>query len=498
MKKVQISLILVAIALLVVSCYKDKGNYDILPVHEVEIGGPSYNPNNYSLQQQDTLKIDPVYSFVGDTTDLVFKWYLMRQNAKAGDSTIRLIGTERQLTYKIQNPIGAYTVQLSIEDPINSIVKSRIYGLNVRLKAAQGFLVLNTKPDQTQDIDVILDNTKPDVYYDVFSTNNTFQLKDATNLTMIQSLANNIYGLLYVFLENGGYTLRPSFDLLQDGAYWFYDQPAKIAPTAIYQDVFGSNTYLINNGKIHSTSSPNAPLLYTYQASGDYIAGKSLLMGAYAFLYDQKNHRFVRYNKAAGAVFPITRNKEDLFNVDSVGNKDCFLFDHTMQPSAAPSPANFSQLKPIAYCKDRDTGRVYVYKFGFFRSLAIYAESVKEVTVASFANASAYVNSSTNPLTYYAYENKIYIYDFNNDVSREVYSFSESGISIDQMKTNGSQLMAAVNNKSTSMGEVYFFKINAAGSIVDNNYFSKYGGFGKIVDVEYKYNIVNMMGGAWK
>jgi hypothetical protein len=497
MKRVQISLILVAIVLLVISCYKDKGNYDISPVHEVEIGGPSYNLNNYSLQQQDTLKIDPVYSFIGDTTGLVFKWYLMRQGVKTGDSTIRLIGTEQQLAYKVQSPIGAYTVQLSIEDPKNSLVKSRIYGLNVRLKAAQGFLVLNTKPDQTQDIDVILDNTKPEVYYEVFSTNNTFPLKDATKLTMIQSMSN-IYGLLYVFLQNGGYTLRPSFDLLQDAPYWFYDQPAKVAPTAIYQDAFGNNNYLINNGKIHSTRANNAPLLFTYQASGDYIAGKSLLMGTYAFIYDQKNHRFVRYNKAAGAVFPITKNNEDLFNVDSIGNKDCFLFDHTMQPSAAPSPANFSQLKPIAYCKDRDTKKVYVYKFGFFRSLATYAESVKEVSVASFVNASAYVNASNNPLTYYAHENKIYVYDFNNDVSREVYSFSESGISIDQLKTNGSQLMAAVNHKSTNTGEVYFFKINAAGNISDNNYFSKYGGFGKIVDVEYKYNVVNMMGVAWK
>lgn len=498
MKLIKKYVLFVAFICLQYSCYKDKGNYDITAIDAITIGGPSYNQENFQVQQQDTLKIDPIYTYTGEKeSHLKFKWYLMRPSVKPSDTTIRLISEEAQLRYRIQDPTGGYTVQLDIEDPTTNLVRSRIYGVNVRLRAAQGFMVLNTKADDTQDIDVIMDNTKADIYFGIFSTNNTFKLRNATKLSMLQALSNP-NGLVYVFRKEGGYTLRPSFDMLQEASYWFYDQQENIAPTRIYQDLFGMNSYLINNGKIHSTRANNSPLIFTYQASGDYYASHALLMSSYAFIFDSKNNQFLRYNKAAGRVMPIIKNPEDKFDVSNIGDKSLLLFDHTMQASASPTTANFAQMKPIAYAKDKQTGKVFVYKIGFYRSLATYAESVKEVTAINFANATAYVNSSSNPLTYYAYKNSIYVYDFNKDESREVYKFAHANVSIDVLKTNGTQLLAAVNSTGKAEGEVYFFKLNAAGSIADNNYLSKYSGFGKVVDVEYKNNIVNMTGIGWK
>ncbi|WP_316747712.1 PKD-like family lipoprotein [Pedobacter gandavensis] len=478
------------------SCYKDKGNYDLNPVDAITLAGPAYSPENFSLVQLDSLKIKPEVSFTGDSTKLEYTWNLIPIKAKTGDTSIKVISKEKDLKYQIRVPIGAYTVHLEVKDPATTLLRSRIFGLNVRAKASQGFLVLNDKSDGAQDIDVILDNTKPEVFKGAFSANNTFHLKDATSLTMVQSLAN-ASGLLYVFRKNGGYTLLPSFGFLQEPKAWFFDAPDAYAPNVIYQDFFGQNNYLINNGSLHNTTGSGTPLVFSYRASGNYKATKSLLMGAYAFVYDDLNHRFLKFNKAAGKMMSITRNVEDKFNVEDIGDKSCLLFDHTMQPSTSPGATNFSTLKPIAYCKDNQTGKTFVYKFGFFKSLVTYCESVKEVTATGFSTATAYVNASNNPLTYYAAENKIYAYDFTNDIARLVYIFDKTDVSIDQLMTNGTQLLAVVNGKTGNTGSVYFFKVEPTGSFASGTFFSKYESFGKIRDVEYKFNVVNS-GAAWK
>ena len=479
------------------SCYKDKGNYDLSPVNVITLSGPGYRIDNYTLAQLDSLKITPEVKFSGDSTKLLYSWKLIPAKAKTGDTSIKTIGIERNVKYAVRVPVGEYTIHFQVTDPESSVARSKTYGLIVRAKASQGFLVLNDKADGFQDIDVILDNTKAEVFSGAFSANNTIRLKEATGLSMVQSLANG-NGLLYVFRKNGGYTLLPSFGFLQEPRAWFFDAPDAYAPTVIYQDLFGMNNYLINNGSLHSTTGSSTPLIFSYRASGNYKATKSLLMSTNAFIYDDLNHRFLKFNKSAGKMMSITKNIEDKFNVEDIGNKSCLLFDHTMQPGTSPSATNFSTLKPIAYAKDNVTGKTFVYKFGFFKSLVTYCESVKEVTAPGFSNATAYVNASNNPLTYYAVENKIYVYDFNNDIARLVYTFSAADISIDQLMTNGTQLLAVVNGKTGNTGSVYFFKVEPTGSFTGNTYFSSYGSFGKIRDVEYKYNSVNTNGISWK
>lgn len=168
-----------------------------------------------------------------------------------------------------------------------------------------------------------------------------------------------------------------------------------------------------------------------------------------------------------------------------------------MASNASPSTANFASFKPVAYCKDNQTGKTFVYKFGFFRSLVTYCESVKEVTAPGFSTATAYANATNNPLTYYAAGNKIYAYDFNNDVARVVYTFDQTDISIDLLMTNGTQFLAAVNSKTGNNGSVFFFKVDPTGSFAGSTFFSKYESFGKILDIEYKFNSLNP-GVTWK
>jgi hypothetical protein len=478
------------------SCYKDKGNYDITPVDVIKIGGPSYSAENYSLEQFKFLKIKPEFTYTGDPAKLEFTWKMFPTSTKPGDPGIKVISNAEELDYEIKIPIGSYTVLLELKDKETGIVRSKMFGVNVRSRAAQGFLVLHTKANNEQDIDVILDNTKPEVVPGVFSTNNTFPLKEATELTMLQSFTNPT-GLLYVFRKTGGYTLLPSFGMLQETESWFFDAPVQFAPTAIYQDLFGMNTYLISNGSLHSTVTNNPPALFSFRASGNYKATKALLMGTSAFIYDDLNHRFLRFNKTSGTMISFIKNVEDVFNIENIGNKSCVLFDHNMQPGTAPSAANYSTHKPLAYCKDNETGKMFVYKFGFFRSLAIFCESVKEVTAPGFSTATAYVNASNNPLTYYAAGNKIYTYDFANDVAKEVYAFADANVSIDRLMTNGTQLLAVANSKTGNLGSVYFFKVQGTGAFEGNTHFAKYEGFGKVQDVEYKFNSINT-GAAWK
>ena len=478
------------------ACYKDKGNYDIKPVDEIRIGGVAYSPENYTLQQFDTLRITPEFTYTGNASDLSFTWRLFPSSAKMGDTTVKIVSNSRDLEYRVRVPIGSYTVHLEIKDTRTSILRSKTFGMNVRVKASQGFMVLNTKANGDQDIDVILDNTKPDIISGVFSANNSIVLRNAVGLDMLQSFANP-NGLVYIMQKEGGYTLLPSFGLLQEAKYWFFDAPARIAPTAISTDMFGMNTYLVSNGSLHSTLTNNPPALFSFRASGNYKATASLFMGTSAFIYDDLNHRFLRFNKTAGAMNTFIVNPEDKFDVNNIGNKSCFLFDHNMAAGTAPGAANFNSLKPIAYCRDNSTAKVFAYKFGYYRSLATYCESIKEVTAPGFAEATAYVNAANNPLTYFAYGNKIFAYDLANDAARLVYTFADENVRIDKLQTNGAQLLAIVNGKTANAGSVYFFKVLGTGSFENDTYFSRYDGFGKIQDVQYKSNTVSTAP-AWK
>lgn len=483
--------------LMLSSCYKDKGNYDLAPVDIIKIGGPISTLENYSLQQFDLLKIIPEFTFDGDVSRLEYAWKIFPTGVKTGDPKIKTISNSRDLEYEVKVPVGSYTVLLEITDNQTTIMRSKTYGVSVRLKGAQGFMVLNTKDNGEQDIDVIVDNTKPEIFFGLFTANNSIKLKDATRLGMLQS-ASNAAGTIYVFQKNGGISLGSSFAFLQDARYWFFDAQPQYSGSAIFTDAFSTNTYLINDGNVHIALSPVSPPAFAYKASGNYKATKWLLMSGYVFIYDDLNHRFLKLDKRGNRMGTITPNPvEDVFDVNNIGDKECLLFDHTLQPTIVPSTANFNTVKPIAYCRDKN-GKTFMYKFGFFRSLVTYCESVREVTAPGFSTATAYVNSSNNPLTFYASGNKIYVYDFNNDSAREVYTFAESDISIDRLRTNGTKLMAVANSKSANKGAVYFFDLEATGNIKNGSYATKYEGFGRVQDVEYKFNSIPFNAILWK
>lgn len=483
--------------LLFSSCYKDKGNYDLRPIDEIVITGPNYAQDNYSVQQYDELKISPNFTFSGEETSLEFTWKLVPPGVRTGDPSIVVISKEKELNYQIKVPAGLYAVHLEIKDLKTDVLRTKAFGVTVRVKGTQGFLVLNNKANGEQDIDVIVDNTKPDVIQGIYSTNNTLKLKDAMDLTMIQSFTN-FPGLLYIITKTNGYTLSANYNMVREAKAWFESDPGVIAPTVIYQEVFGANAYMINNGSLHNTYSNAPPLVFTYRASGDYKATKTAFMGAYAFIYDDLNHRFLRFNKSAGRMMSIIKNPaEDKFDVENIGNKTCLLFDHNGQPNLTVGATNYNVVKPIAYCKDNVTGEVFVYKIGFFKSFATYCESVRTVTAPGFGTATAYVNASNNNLTYYASGNKIYVYDFNTDVARVVYTAEDANVSIDKLSTIGNRLYAVLNSKTANTGSIYFFNVEATGNFANGVPFSKYDGFGKIIDVEYKSNSP-ITGPNWK
>lgn len=475
------------------SCYKDKGNYDIAPVDVIKIGGPSYASNNYTLVQSNTLNIKPEFTFTGDPETLEYTWKVYPASAKTGDPSIQTISNAKELVYEIKLPVADYSVLLEIKDPKTGVVRSKTYGLKVTVRGAQGFLVLNTKEGNLQDIDVIPNNAVPGgVIYGVFSTNNKFELKDALKLKMCLSLTYR-EGNLYVLGKTGGYMFNQNYVQLQEAKNWFFDVPEQIIPSAMYHD--GLNTFIINNGSVHTTYSAAPPALFTFRTPGNYKTTKAVFMGTRGIIYDELNHRFLKCTKSSAATIErITVNPADAFDVDAIGNKTCLHFDHNKQPATAATIEH----KPIAYCKDNESGKVFAYKFGLYRSLVTYAESVTEVTAPGFATATAYVSASNNQLTYYAAGNKIYVYDSVTDIAREVYAFADNNVSIDRLMTNGQQLLAVANSKTGNSGAVYFFKLEGTGSFEGNTHFSKYDGFGKIQDVEYKFSAFTGTAFNWK
>jgi len=127
-----------------ISCYEDKGNYDLKKLNRIEISGIQ---SMYYVRAGDTIVIEPKLSFAIDSNVKVnYEWtYNMKQ----------VLGRERNLTFIVPDTAAPMEHMLfSLEDMSTGFRTQISTTLSVSKKYAQGWLILSEK-DGKSSLDFI-------------------------------------------------------------------------------------------------------------------------------------------------------------------------------------------------------------------------------------------------------------------------------------------------------------------------------------------------------
>lgn len=132
--------------LMLVSCFKDEGNYSYRPVDEITIEGLGEIHRHYSYVM-DTLEIIPMVS--EHYKEMEYKWLLWSDKGKKIDT----IGESKNLAYEVNLKPGRYTVMLKATAADNGYSAIATTELEVTTEFGRGFYILKENTEGNSDLD---------------------------------------------------------------------------------------------------------------------------------------------------------------------------------------------------------------------------------------------------------------------------------------------------------------------------------------------------------
>ncbi|HJT72686.1 MAG TPA: PKD-like family lipoprotein, partial [Chitinophaga sp.] len=300
MKKIIEYSALCAVAMmLLMSCYKDTGNYDYkqqLPFLVDTTG----TPNVFTVQKSVTmLNIDPRIVFDGETVHLKYLWRIY--STSSANMKVDTLSGSKVFSGTINNTPGTYWLELQVTDTVTSIKAMMQYSVTVTSAYPYGWMVLYEKDGGSEigllrTSDIISGLTKDTVLLDAYETVNKRRLPGLP-LKIQQSgrmwFAGDNFGayVVYAITTTGGAMMDyVSFDYLTDYLGMFLSKPDQVKPDGFE----GGLGLLANNKQIYSTYqlSPffTGPAV---EPDKDYEVNEASFTSTDYNVYDQKNMRFV-------------------------------------------------------------------------------------------------------------------------------------------------------------------------------------------------------------
>lgn len=481
-----------------VSCYKDKGNYDYTPVNKITITDPQ-TAATISIRQADTLKLNPTISqsLESNESNLTYRWSMYANNPGVTLAAPEIVlDSTRQLNKVIADPpftLGIeYKIIFRATDKKTGVASYLIYTIKIDNEFAQGWMFLEDK-GTGGDLSMLLPSGK--VVNNVYSDRNKNAplgkpvKLEATTFAVTDD--NSVSGKkIYILYENGGLELDYQTMLKKfDYSYLFFAPPPVIKPQYMDWAASSSGTsatlgIVINNGLVHSNLVGGFPGSKKWgerlvSTSGDlnyqvapYVAGGTTYV---AVVYDNINKRFAYVPASTGTsatalnAFPSTASDPAIFDMNNVGMTMLF-----MDSSNVVREYN-------AIMKDNNN-TPYLLRFKTVATTAVPVITLQKTVMNApgILNMAAAAGSTNTPHLYYAVGNQLSRYETTSNTTTAAYSFGAGEI-ITKVETFGSKLVVATWDGTA--GKVYFFDISPTGAITLANSVS---GFAKIVDLVYK------------
>jgi len=487
------------IALLVFSCYDDKGNYSYTDLPE--FGIDSLDVYNYVKLQEEILEISPVVKYQGDEADLEYLWTVRLKVPVYNDVTNSYpspdtLSEEKNLSYSVNLAVNQYIVDFTIYNKVLDIKKFMSFNLDVQSDYSKGWMLLISK-DGGDDIDFIKTNKffsdvaveDEKVYKNLYSVSNDKKLVNGKFL--VQDYLSNGGGNIYVFEENGGAQLS-TVDLAIKTPYEkLYSISEDITkPTAIG---FTKNMsrIIIDDEKVYcrwNSATFESSLIVDdkgYEAAS-FVLSTTGGDAPVTVIYDKLNRRFLQ--------IPLFSKKTGVYE-DAVSGA---LFDmNNIGMDVIHMEKGFNG---YAYNIFKEPGTVnhhlYVVNIETGDQAPVAKYSMKNCT--DIASATCFAFGTRGDVCYYTVDNKIYQYNYSvandSDLEHE-FAAGEKVVSMKIYKDMAEEkdplldsrvLVVATYNESSKAGKVYMFDVNETNGAVSGEGVKSYDVDGKVIDMGIK------------
>ncbi|WP_281631576.1 PKD-like family lipoprotein [Flavobacterium luteolum] len=467
------------------SCQTDDQDFSYDPTNEISV---VTDTTSYSVIQFETLNIVPeISNSIKDDRTYKYEWSAY---ATLSGKTPVVLSTEKDLNEPIGLDVNTYHLVYSITDTKTGVVYTQRYTLKVDSGFYEGWLVANNKDGRGQlsfirKDGLVIYNPAEEVNgktYSGMAFDAAAPINDLTDNHQIYYFASDN---IYLFDAN-------SFTELSTSEKLFGLPLVSSAPADVAIGSLSSTAYIVNNGKIHSTSMfAGFEGAYTAPLTGDYdsvypMAFVNQSFNAYfgnTYFYDNIRKKFVfaamgevRINAAAATA------SNAFFNMASV--------NRTMLVAAKGTAGRYHFIM-----KDDSTSKCYLYSLNNG-----IPSANKEIALAGIDQITSFdAISSGAELAYIGLGNKLYKYDIAANTTVEIYEFPATA-KIADIKTyknpyldfsinptdpqHNKKITVAVNNGGS--GEVFVFSLSGTGTIVNSTFSEHYTGFGEIKSVAYR------------
>lgn len=199
------------ITILLLSCFKDEGNYIYNDINEVKISGLPEEVEIY-YRNVDTLRAKPVVEGnldAGDHSRYYYEWKAVSRPKGAETSSSFVIGQEKELNYFVVLPDNEYDIYCCVKDTLTRVTWNSSFPIKVTTELNAGWLVLSELEGNCK-LDLISLSAKQNVVVrDVF--------QDFPKLEGPKALQ-------YCFnMNNVQYRTDPRFYLLSEGGCYKLD-----------------------------------------------------------------------------------------------------------------------------------------------------------------------------------------------------------------------------------------------------------------------------------
>lgn len=495
-------LFIIGLCSVLVSCYKDEGNYDYIDLPDIEIKAE----DKVSATQFTTLNIPVEVNIDGASKD-DYEYYWRIWSNGIDNNGQKVIGRTKDLSYKVDEIPGSYNLVLTCHNKRTGVDVYKEITLTVQGVITEGWLVLQERNNKT-DFDLIMtpyfsERVKKDnIIQNLYESVNGEPL-DGRGVKIGSYSLLGRYQYVTVLTDKGGarldaVTMQKAFDmstLMRDGKKWkpenyiFWNYqwtPARFGFDAIVSDGrfyeyspidpgFTSYTEPILKDGMTYKASPYAPKWF------DYYQG-------------------IIFDELRGGFICIAKNTWVLQEMpEPVAGQP---FDYrNLHGTLKYMDTGFNNYE-YGVIEDWDTHKrtLYVFNFDTKKNIAIAKYSMENCP--ELDNCKTYAVGSRGPIFYYATDKRIYLYDYSgSNTAKVVYTLAANDEKITGMKIlkpllnrlitthpyDNKVLIISTYNETKKEGKIYMYYINESNGIIDTSSEKVFNGFGEIIDMDYNW-----------
>ncbi|UNY98514.1 PKD-like family lipoprotein [Zhouia spongiae] len=473
------------------SCSEDLGNYDYLPINEIEFQDIG---TEYIALLGEPFEITPTLKYTKDLeaneSRYTYEWVAYREgNVLPGDQRWDLATTKNLQLESLTLAPADYNVRYLVTDSETGVQWSTTFKLKVDSSIYEGWMLMSdvNGAARLDMVSKIADEYTP--IYDVLAyAGSSLTLEGAPVNVYCYDYDPQFYGI-YVTTEGTGTTkINPdSFDW--ETEYYVSFEMLSDVPTDFKADFIkrtgGNESLMYKDGNFYYYL---RIYQYRYSVPVNIMDGESAVFEAAPFvgsggviigtniLYDNDNKRFVRQPWAAQKCGEMPQGT--LFDYNT--GKDLLYMDRT----------GYNGGEVFAILKDPADGKVFLARmsndYGTVNQL--YYEEVPAEIAADMAQAEHFAVNPDFGYVFYNVGSKVYEYDFGIKQSKLMIDKGAEEITLlkfEELSYFANRLVVTSYDSGSANGTMELYEVPPVNGDLGDP-LQSYTGFGKIVSISYR------------